>query len=86
MVWRVEFSEQALATLQRMPRNVKATILAKLDRLAADPSAPNNNVRVLQGEPGFRLRVGDWRVIYRLDQGRLVVVVIRIAPRGDAYR
>ena len=43
------------------------------------------NVKQLVGQPGYRLRVGDWRVIYEVEQGRLLVRVLRIAPRGGAY-
>lgn len=34
----------------------------------------------------WRIRVGDWRVVYRIDDGRVVVMVVRVAPRGGAYR
>ena len=34
----------------------------------------------------WRIRVGDWRVVYRIDDGRVVVVVVRVAPRGGVYR
>jgi mRNA interferase RelE/StbE len=42
-------------------------------------------VKQLVGEPGYRLRVGDWRVIYDVDSGRLVVRVLKIGPRGGVY-
>lgn len=84
-MWRVSLSRDASKTLARMPRNTAETIRGKLARLARDPRAPNNMVVALRGEPGFRLRVGDYRVIYRLDDMTLVIVVIRIAPRGSAY-
>ena len=43
-------------------------------------------VKQLTGHPGFRLRIGDWRVRYLLHDERIVIHVIRIARRGDAYR
>ena len=52
-----------------MPSNVERTIINKIDDLAADPFAPNNNVTALTAADGFRLRIGDWRVLYRLDTG-----------------
>ncbi len=64
-----------------------ADIRAALARVAADPSAANNNLRPLKGVPqGFRLRVGDWRVSYTLDRAAGVIDVFEIAPRGGAYR
>ncbi len=58
-----------------------------VDKVAADPTAPNNNLRTLKGVPnGFRIRVGDWRVSYTLDRQADVMRVFEIAPRGGAYR
>jgi mRNA interferase RelE/StbE len=67
-----------------MPRNVAETIVKKIEALAADPDAPNNNATRLQGRPGYRLRVGDWRVLYELGEHRLLVLDIK--PRGGAYQ
>ena len=61
-------------------------IRGKLDQLAQDPYARNPNVTKLQGRPGYRLRVGDWRIIYELEDDRLVILVLKIALRGGAYR
>jgi len=58
-----------------------------IDKIAADPGARNNNIRALRGVPdGFRIRVGDWRVLYTLDHRAGVMNVFEIAPRGGAYR
>ena len=51
-----------------------------------DPHASNNNVKKLAGGEGYRLRVGDWRVLYELEDERLVIVVVKIKPRGEAYK
>lgn len=85
MPWRIEYSEDAFVTLRRIPNNIASTIRTKLERLAANPAAPNNNVKSLKGRDGYRLRVGDWRVIYTLKNNVLTVYVITIAPRGSAY-
>jgi len=79
------FSRDAIKTLRRMPTNTARLIRSKIDLLAQDPYAANNNVKKLVGRPGYRLRVGDWRVIYDLDDGLRVLAVERIAPRGGAY-
>jgi len=72
--------------MKSMPRNVAATIRGKIGQLAADPFASNNNVRKLEGLPGFRLRVGDWRVIYEIHDDRLVILITAVSPRGGAYK
>jgi mRNA interferase RelE/StbE len=38
------------------------------------------------GEPGFRLRVGDYRVLMDIDQGRLMILVIKVGHRKDIYK
>ena len=67
-----------------MPANTAAIILSKIEQYADNPASLANNVSQLQGRDGyFRLRVGDWRVIF--DENWAVIAVIRIAPRGSAY-
>lgn len=85
-MWQVEYSRSAIQALRKMPRNAAETIRSKIVALAADPFASNNNATKLQGRQGYRLRVGDWRVLYDLDDDRVVVLVIDIRPRGGAYR
>lgn len=69
-----------------MPRNNARIILEKLELLAKDPFASNPNATKLQGRSGYRLRVGDWRVIYEIKTDEIVIVVLKIAPRGEVYR
>lgn len=58
-----------------------------VDRIVADPSARNNNLKPLEGVPnGFRLRVGDWRISFVLDREADLLEVFEIETRGDAYR
>ncbi|WP_454727529.1 MULTISPECIES: type II toxin-antitoxin system RelE family toxin [Cupriavidus] len=85
-MYAVEFTRQAAQALKTMPRNMAATIRAKIDALAVDPYAPNPNASKLAGRDGYRLRVGDWRVLYQIENGRLVIVVLAIKPRGGAYQ
>lgn len=68
-----------------MPRNTRELVMKKIEDLALDPFGAAN-VKKLVGQPGWRLRVGDWRVIYDVEQGRLTVRVLRVAARGGAYQ
>jgi mRNA interferase RelE/StbE len=83
--WKLEFSRDAAKALLRMPRDQSRLVRAKLDELCADPHAARN-VRRLTNQPSFRMRIGDWRVIYLLIDDRIVIHVIRIAARGSAYQ
>ena len=84
-MWSIEFSREAVKALMRMPRDQAVRIRRKVDELARDP-ANASNVKKLTEHPGYRLRVGDWRVVYLLVDDRLVIQVVRIAPRGEVYR
>lgn len=84
-MWKVIYQPQALKALRRMDVRTAARIMKKVAALAEDPQAPNANVKKLKGVDGYRLRVGDWRVVYTLRHEVLVVTVVRIAPRGSAY-
>lgn len=84
-MWAVELSREALRALMRMPGRDAARIRHRLDDLARDPWR-GRGVKKLTDHPGFRLRVGEYRVVYLLQGERLVIQVIRIASRGEVYR
>ena len=85
-MYQIRYRSSAAKVLQRLPRNVAKTIVRKINQLAENPYAPNNNVTRLTGEPGYRLRVGDWRVLYEIHDDTLVIEIIKIGPRGGVYR
>lgn len=79
----ITYRAAARKALLRMPADTARRIVAKIEAYAADPTSQANNVKALSGEDGIRLRVGDWRVVMLDGQ---VLDVVRIAPRGSAYR
>jgi mRNA interferase RelE/StbE len=74
----VAYSKEALKALHRRIRD-------KIRELAINPRVLRN-VKRLSNHPGYRLRVGDWRVIYTVDQGAITIHVIRIEARGGVYQ
>lgn len=81
---QIAFSKDALRTLSRMPANTSKLIRAKIGQYASNPAAQANNVISLKGQTGiYRLRIGDWRVLF--SETGDVVAIIKIAPRGGAY-
>lgn len=79
----IEIERAALRVLMRLPANVGDLIESKIEQLANEPDSLKNNVTRLVGTKESRLRVGDWRVIFRIDND--VLLIIKIAPRGGAY-
>jgi mRNA interferase RelE/StbE len=76
---------QAIKALQRMPRQQAQRIRRDMDKLSEDPDRRDIDIAPLRGRPGFRLRVGDFRVIFERDDEAHVIGILRIAPRGQVY-
>lgn len=85
-MYTIEYSKDALKTLKRIPRNLTKRIEKKLALIAQNPYEKHNNVKPLVGSSYYRLRVGDWRIIYEIQDGKLIILVLKIRPRGEAYR
>jgi mRNA interferase RelE/StbE len=82
--YRVALIPRAERDLAALPREAQARIDARILALSQDPRPPG--VKKLQGEEGFyRIRVGDYRIVYSVDDRDLLVLVVRIASRGEAY-
>jgi mRNA interferase RelE/StbE len=84
-MWSVTYTADAIKALAGMDRTIARRIRAKILALAQDPRVPNNNVKKLTGIEGYRLRVGDWRVVYTLKHEILTVIVIRVGHRREIY-
>jgi mRNA interferase RelE/StbE len=80
----VAYSKDAAKALRRLPANLSKLIRSKLEQYANDPESLRNNVVKLTNRPGFRLRVGEWRIIFAENEKTIDVRAIR--PRGGAYK
>ena len=79
----ITYSKQSLRTLQRIPATVATKIVEKIEQYAAEPASQANNVKKLQNRDGFRLRVGDWRVIF--NETGTVLAIVEIGSRSNIY-
>ena len=77
---------QAIRALQKMPGQQALRIRHELDRLAENPDRRDLDISPLTGRPGLRLRVGELRIIFERDDTAQVIDVMRIVPRGQAYK
>ena len=85
-IYTVAIRRQGAKALQGMPREQAERVSGALDKLAENPSRPDIDVAPLIGRPGFRLRVGGLRIIFKRDDAARVIEVTRIVSRGQAYR
>ena len=86
MGYSINYSISAARRLDRLDAKIRGRIRAKVALVAQGPTAPNRNLDHLTGMDGYRLRVGDWRVIFELDHEARVLNVRVIRKRGGAYR
>ena len=86
MSYNIVYTKQAVKAFKGMPKHTSKAIRQKLEQIAEAPFDSHSNVKKLQGRDGFRLRQGDWRVIYDIQQEILVILVLEIALRKEVYR
>lgn len=77
---------QAKKKLQGLPRSKRFRIAEKLEQLGRNPDDSSLDIKKLEGEPYFRLRVGNWRIIFERHDVVKIIAVEKIKPRGDAYK
>jgi mRNA interferase RelE/StbE len=85
LTYKVEIARRAAKVLARLPRKEQQRIRVAVDLLAETPRPPG--CIALVGEANaYRVRVGDYRIVYEVYDDRLVVQVVRIGHRRDVYR
>jgi mRNA interferase RelE/StbE len=83
--YAVEFAASALREFKALERAMQRRIATRIDELAGKPFPPGS--KKLTGSPDhYRIRVGDFRVIYKVDGKRLVILVLKIGHRREVYR
>lgn len=79
----MEFAALARRQLRKLPLDVADRLTRACFALAQDPRPPG--CKKLKGEPGYRIRVGEYRIVYEIDDAIRVVLVQRAGPRKDIY-
>ena len=82
-MYEVTFSDKALKQLKKLDRPLQERIVSALEKIRV---RPESYVTKLIGDPAYKLRVGDYRVIMDIDKGNLLVLVIKIGHRKDVYK
>ncbi len=83
----VEFVKSARKEFDRLPAKMKTTMTEALKLLSQNPFSELLKIKKLKGaEHLYRVRLGDYRVVYEIRQERLVVLIIKIGHRSDVYR
>jgi len=83
MTYEIIFSDKALKQLKKMEKNVQRRIIAVLERIRIRPEA---HVTKLIGDPGYKLRVGDYRVLVDINNKKLQILILKVGHRKNVYR
>ncbi|MGV2918461.1 type II toxin-antitoxin system RelE family toxin [Streptomyces alfalfae] len=87
MKYAFRFTAAAQRQLRAISRPDAMRILTALTALGDDPCRQDADVKKLTGPSGlYRLRVGSYRVAYQINDGELVVLVVKVGDRRDVYR
>ena len=84
-MYSIEYSKKAQKFIESQSKKVALKIIEKVETLATAPYADNSNVKKLKGRDGYRLRIGNVRVIYDIINDKLLISVIDAGFRGSIY-
>ena len=82
--YRLLIKPSAARELEALPLKARRRITARIQHLAAEPRPAGTEK--LSGQEKYRLRQGDYRVLYSVDAAQLTVVIVKIGHRRDVYR
>lgn len=83
--YSIVFAPAALRQLRKLPKPDQKRIVREIEILEDDPRP--HGIKKLQGTDNlWRIRIGDYRVVYEIQNAKLIVLVLRIAHRKDVYR
>ncbi|HZS01680.1 MAG TPA: type II toxin-antitoxin system RelE/ParE family toxin [Chloroflexota bacterium] len=85
MAYRVQFARRAERQFKALPRQVQVRLRARIEALTDDPR-PAVAAKLAGPEELYRIRVGDYRVVYAVQDAVLLVLVVGVGHRRDVYR
>ena len=84
MPYRIEIKRSAVKEIRRLPDTVLRRVTGAIGSLAEDPRP--EGCKKLSGSEKYRIRVGDYRIVYTIDDTVVTVYIIRVRHRRDVYR
>ena len=84
MIYKVVFKGTSLKQLNKFPKADKARLNAAIELLKTNPVPPA--AKKLKDRPGYRIRVGDYRIIYRFEKTEIQILILKISHRKKVYQ
>lgn len=82
--YQILINPSAEKQLLKLSKNIRIKIVDSITNLATEPRPKNS--KKLKGRPAYRIRVGDYRVIYEIDDNILLVTIVAAGHRKDIYK
>ncbi len=82
MTYQIFFTDKAKKQLEKLEKVNQERIIASLQRIRIRPEA---HITKLVGDPGYKLRVGNYRVILEIEKEKLIILVLMIGHRKNIY-
>ncbi len=83
--WQLIITRQAERRMKRLPKPLVKRLQAAIKSLSEDPR-PSGYKKIVDSDDLYRIRVGDWRIIYAIEDDRLLILIVTVGPRGSVYR
>lgn len=83
--YKIEWKNSAYKELQKLPRPMIVKVVAAVSDLANDPF-PRGVKKLVGSEYTYRIRIGDYRVVYEVFENKLIIGIVRVRHRKDVYR
>jgi len=84
MAYRIEVTPRALKDLRALPKKERQRIAEQIDALKTDPR-PTGCKKLKGREDFYRIRVGDYRVVYQIEDEVLLILIVRVGDRKEIY-
>ncbi|HHH72508.1 MAG TPA: type II toxin-antitoxin system RelE/ParE family toxin [Sulfuricurvum sp.] len=84
MSYNIEIKKSAAKEIAALPQNDLVRIVEKIQGLSDDPRPPG--CKKLSGDEKYRLRAGNYRILYKIEDSELIIYVVKVGHRRDVYR
>ena len=84
MAWQIKIYSDVRKRIARLPEKERIRLVEAISFLGDNPF--HGDVKPLQGRSLWRLRVGGWRVLFRIEKQERIIYVVGMGPRGDVYK
>jgi len=82
--YNIAFKASVRKDLRKIPKQDVRRIMTRIESLAADPRPPQ--AEILTGDDKYRIRQGNYRILYTIEDDTLVVCVVKVGHRREVYR